>query len=258
MSPDKSHFLFSGYSAVCCIVVAYTMYVYRCCWIHRCVPKSQPVNKFLSLQNIHCCYLLESCRFPQNCPHFTVLLNNDCVSEAICQIEKKLQKMIMFCLLFSLQTSHLSSRRKRFAHISRTPTSFHVFVSPQFNNPTRDGEYELGSLGEWRLIMLHDHWQGWRGIKDLTLGEWRQYQPLSARWPSHNRPLVLFFSSNQLEVLGSHYLRLSCIGFLPRSIILKPFFAVRVWSLTILGQPVKSDFVCVSLSPSLFGPLDCY
>lgn len=90
--------------------------------------------------------------------------------------------------------------------------------------------------------------QGWRGIKDLTLGDWRQYQPLSVRRPSHNRPLVLFCSSNQLEVLGSHYLRLSCIGFLPRSIFLKPFFCRQSLITDYFGQPLKScTRVCVSL-----------
>ncbi len=112
------------------------------------------------------------------------------------------------------------------------------------------------------LIISHDRWQGWRGIKGLTLKAWRQYEPFSAYWPSHNTPLVLFFSSNQLEVLGSHYLRLSCIGFLPLSIILEPFCR---WSLITDYFRAGSTIwfcvcvcVCVCFSFSVFGPLVCY
>lgn len=164
------------------------------------------------------------------------------MSKAIRQRGKKWQKTI-FC--FPFQTSYPSSDSKDcFSKLTHTLSSLRnpldlrlpALFSCMFHNnktlslycdsPARDGGCELRSL--W-LIMSPDHQQGWRGIKGLTLKAWRQYQPLSARWPSHNTPLVLFFSSNQLEVLGSHYLRLSCIGFLPRSIILEPFFCH--WSL---------------------------
>lgn len=212
---------------------------------------------------LHHSYLPETAILSQHCPHFTQSLNNDRVSEAICQRGNKLKKMI-FCFPSPLQTSHPSllfndcspkqHKHTEFMHNHLDPSPLALFsymcqcgnaLSLCCDSPARDRKYGLRSLRKERLIMSHDRRQGCRGIKGLTLKAWRQYEPFSARWPSHNTPLVLFFSSNQLEVLGSHYLRLSCIGFLPRSIILEPFFAVGVWSQTILGQAVKSDCVCV-------------